>query len=593
MTQRYLLPLTFLFAILPGFSFTAFAQKDTTKMNQQVEVVKDYRPSVSKAEKINLLPEIGDTTRFRPDLNYKTQSHPITTGFQSSAMGASNQSQREINFPGYGKISGGVGTYFTPFFDFYLNNPNSQNGTMGIHLDHLSSRDNIQLKGGSSIDAPFSYNRALVFGSYVLNGVTISSELAYQRDKNRFYGYPVPIPASIMTDNFVKYFNQDQLNQLGTFDLSVKSNATSISNLKFKTWMKLGYFNTSSRQVEKASRFKGDFDYNFGAFNGKLTAGFEHFETENVTELTDFTILNSPKRSWVHLSPSVFYQNDFFSLEGGLNLFSVLGDSNGNRFKPYPKAAFSLHTSENNFTLYASLDGYLQNNNYSKIAEENRWINPTLDIRPTDHRYILSGGIKGKIATPMAYNLGLKYSKTEDQYFYVTSVENRSGNTYPSLTDLTYNNAFEVVYDNLATVDFSGELSYTSANLFLLLTGHFYNYQLTSLEKAPYLPDFTLNATSNFKVTDRISAMAEFFLTGPRNIMLKYYAPIWSSTLPPAPIYLKTSSMIEANIGAKYQFIKHLELFGRVENLLDRKDEPWYGYTVHGIRFKLGASFTF
>jgi hypothetical protein len=280
-------------------------------------------------------------------------------------------------------------------------------------------------------------------------------------------------------------------------------------------------------------------------------------------------------------------------LEGGLNLFTVFSGSQGNSFKPYPKAAFSLHTAENNFTFYAGLDGYLQNNTLSKIAAENRWVNPTLEVRPTDHRYILSGGIKGKIVSPLAYNLEIKYSKTEHQYFYVTSIENKSGNATPSLTDLTYNNAFEVVYDNLGTVDFSGDLTYTSANLFLRLTGHFYNYQPVWLEKAPYQPDFTLNATSNFKITDRISGMAEFFLTGPRNVMLNYYAPIWASSLPAPPIYLKSDPMVEVNIGAKYQFIKHLELYGGVENLLNRKDEPWYGYTVRGIRFKLGASFTF
>ena len=101
------------------------------------------------------------------------------------------------------------------------------------------------------------------------------------------------------------------------------------------------------------------------------------------------------------------------------------------------------------------IDGYLQNNNYSKIAEENRWINPTLIVSPSNHMNVLSAGIKGKITTQLAYDLGLKYSKTVDQYFYTTMVENRSGNASPTLKDLTYNNAFEVVYDNLGTIDFS------------------------------------------------------------------------------------------------------------------------------------------
>lgn len=275
-----------------------------------------------------------------------------------------------------------------------------------------------------------------------------------------------------------------------------------------------------------------------------------------------------------------------------MSLYTAFGDKT-TKFTLYPKAAITFHTAANNFSIYAGLDGNLQNNFYSKIAEENRWINPTLDVSPTNHRYIFSGGIKGKIAAPLAFNLGIRYDQTEEQYFYVTLVENKSGNASPSLNDLTYNNAFEVMYDNMNKLDFSGDLTYTTTDLFLLLSGHFYTYTLRTLHSAPYMPDFTIAAASNFKVTDKISASAELLLTGPRNVMLKYYLPPFMSSLPPPPIYLKTDAMIEANIGVKYLFIKNFEFFGRVENLFNRKDEPWYGYTVQGIRFKLGASFSF
>ncbi len=593
MTLQSSLKLIFILFTLPGFFNSLYGQKDSTKLNQEVEVVKAYRPSVAKAEKISLLPVVGDTTRFRPDLNYKTISHPITTGFQSSLLKANNLYPREINFPGYGKISGGFGTNLTPFADLYLNNPNAQNGTLGLQMNHLSSQGKVKMKGGDEVDAPFSYNRATLFGSYVLNGVTISSELTYQRAKNRFYGYPEVIPANILTNNFVRYFNQDQLQQSGFFDLSVKSNATSTADLKFKTNLNLSYFNTSTNQVEKASMVSGDFSHPFGILEGKLTAGFEHFETENVTDFPDLMVLTAPKSSWLHLAPTIFFENEYLALEGGVDLFAVSDNFSGNSFKPYPKLALSLFTNSKNITVYAALDGKLQSNNYSKIASENRFINPKQMVSPTSERMILTGGLKGIIAPPIAFNIGIKYKQIDDQYFYVTRIVNGSGKVSPTLLDLTYNNAFEVVYDNLTSLDFSGELSYTAANFFLLMTGHFYNYTLNTLEKAPYLPDFTLNATSSMKVSGKISALAEIYVTGPRNIQLKYYLPLTSSALPTPPIYLKIDPMITVNLGAKYQFIKNLEFTANIENLLNRKDEQWYGYTVQGLCLKLGASFSF
>ncbi len=594
MTPRYLIPLFLLTFVLPGFVSRVDAQQDTSKMNQQVEVIKAYRPSVSKADKINLLPEINDTTRFRPDLNYKISSHPVTSGFQSSALKASNQLPAEFNHPGYGKISGGFGTNLTPFFDFYLNNPNSENGTFGLQLNHLSSQGSVELKGGNQIDAPFSYNRAVAYGSYVYEGVTISSDFSYQRDVNRFYGYPIAIPSDILTNNFVKYFGKDQTNQLGNFHLQVKSNASASSALRFNSGVNLSYFNTSTDQVEKAMVFVGDFDYDFGAFRGKLSAAYSHFDTENVTNNTDFAVMASSGSSWLQLSPTAFYQNENFTIEGGFNLYSVFDNLNGTIVKPYPKVSFAFHTAEKNFTLYAGLNGYLENNNYSKIASENRWVNPTLTVRPSSHLSTFSAGVKGKITTPLTFDIGVNYGKTEDQYFYVTRVERYGySSSTTSLEGLAYNNAFEVVYDQLSTLDFSGDLSYTGAGMFLLLSGHFYSYQLNALEKAPYMPDFTLNATSEFKVTNHLSALAEMFVTGPRNLMLKYYLPPISSATPPPPIYLKADPVLDVNIGAKYSFSNKFDFFGKVENLLNRKDEIWYGYTVQGIRIKLGASLSF
>ena len=84
-----------------------------------------------------------------------------------------------------------------------------------MQFNHLSSQGSLATQGGSRTDAPFSCNNALLFGSYVLEGVTISSELSYRRDMNRFYGYPEAIPANILTDDFTKYFGQDQLNHHG------------------------------------------------------------------------------------------------------------------------------------------------------------------------------------------------------------------------------------------------------------------------------------------------------------------------------------------------------------------------------------------
>ena len=77
------------FLLIIAFSaVTAIAQKDSTKLNQSVEVMKAYRPSISNANKVNLMPAIDDTTRFTPEFKYSIDSHPVKTGFTVSPIGA-------------------------------------------------------------------------------------------------------------------------------------------------------------------------------------------------------------------------------------------------------------------------------------------------------------------------------------------------------------------------------------------------------------------------------------------------------------------------------------------------------------------------
>ena len=68
----------------------AVAQKDTTRLNQSVEVMKAYHPSISNANKVNLMPVIEDTTRFSPEFNYSIDNYPVKKGFAASPIAAAD-----------------------------------------------------------------------------------------------------------------------------------------------------------------------------------------------------------------------------------------------------------------------------------------------------------------------------------------------------------------------------------------------------------------------------------------------------------------------------------------------------------------------
>ena len=64
----------------------------------------------------------------------------------------------------------------------------------------------------------------------------------------------------------------------------------------------------------------------------------------------------------------------------------------------------------------------------------------------------------------------------------------------------------------------------------------------------------------------------------------------------PAPrrkIGITIDPTIRLNLGATYDLTGNLKLFGRVDNLLNRKNEQWLSYASQGLRLMAGATFSF
>jgi hypothetical protein len=221
---------------------------------------------------------------------------------------------------------------------------------------------------------------------------------------------------------------------------------------------------------------------------------------------------------------------------------------------------------------------------------ENYWADPMHNVHNTDYSYVLSGGMKGKISREISYNLGLKYSMVKDQYFYVLNSHDNSSSS--SSTDrIVYNNAFDMIYDNLKIFNLSTEFSYVSGNdLSVVLKGNYYNYRLDNLPFAPQRPNFEMSASAGFRIIERLKGFADLEVLGNRKALTIYTDPITQSKVNSE---FTVDPSIRVNLGATYELTSKFNLFGRVDNLLNRENEQWLGYASQGIRLLAGASYTF
>ncbi len=290
---------------------SARAQRDTTKLNQSVEVMKAYRPSISNANKVNLMPVIDDTTRFTPEFKYSIESQPVKTGFTASPIGAADVNGMQSKELGLGYLKMGLGTYSTTYGEFFFNLPKAKIATFGLRLRHLSSEGKTKLRGNDLVDAPYSQNNAAVFGSLNLGSTILSADLSYDRDAMRYYGYPEAIPVNVQAQYGLK-----QVYQNGNLKIALKSDEESESDLKFNGGFNLGFFDAKTGQQQTSAGLFGKFDYNFGTVTGILDIAYDHYKTDSINlELQQLP--GTKTEGWVRIAPSVRLDGDNWSVRGG------------------------------------------------------------------------------------------------------------------------------------------------------------------------------------------------------------------------------------------------------------------------------------
>ena len=82
----------------------------------------------------------------------------------------------------------------------------------------------------------------------------------------------------------------------------------------------------------------------------------------------------------------------------------TLVQQNENNIFIYPNIKASYKLVGDILVAYAGAEGNLQQNSYADFVEENPFVSPTLLIAPTNTKYDIYAGLKGKLANAVAFN---------------------------------------------------------------------------------------------------------------------------------------------------------------------------------------------
>src|SRR5690606_18684452 len=194
---------------------------------------------------------------------------------------------------------------------------------------------------------------------------------------------------------------------------------------------------------------------------------------------------NQDKYSYLNLSvnPSIKFFDTDYSVELGAGLTYSLGKIKGvedNALVIYPMVKANFNLVPDIVQAYVGAVGGVKQNSYADLAEENPFVAPSLELRPTQTKFDLYAGMKGKLYHNLSYNVRVNY-KTEDDKAMFTI--NQYDINQPNKQGYQYGNSFGLIYDKVNTLSLFGELNFDFSDKAKIgISGEYNNYSVEDYE---------------------------------------------------------------------------------------------------------------
>ena len=568
--------LIFIITILSSGSLIAQERAKDTIDDQVVNVVTPYKPTISDAFKIKDMPKLQDSNLVKKkEVKYNIFSIPVASTFTPAKGKAANVDKAKPVklYDNYAAL--GVGTYTTVLGEVYLNHELSSTENVGGYFSHHSSQGGIE---NLFLDDNFSTTHLNAHYSQKLRDLSWKIDGGFDLMTYNWYGLPQNFFGQVEADMIdpSHTFNSFYLGGKINFDDAIINNG-SVRFRRFGDNQDSG----ENRFVAKAGfdvpiqgeTINAEFyiDYIGGSFDMDYN-GLGEINYGNVT---------------FGLSPSYQLTQDDLTINLGLRLV-YLNDTelSDNKFFIYPNIEASYRLVDEILIAYGGITGQLQQNSYYDFVNENPFVSPTLFVAPTDQRYKGFVGLKGKLSNNVSYNVkGNYYAEENKALFRANDARGDASEDYQ------YGNSFGVVYDDVTTFSFAGELNIdVNRNFTLGFKGEYFKYSMDNEAEAWNLPNVTGSVFMDLQISEQWYAGASAIYVGERKDQQDLVATLIPQN--PSPV-ITLESYFDANAHLGYRINDQFSVFGKVNNMLNQDYQRYLNFPVQGIQFLAGATYQF
>lgn len=523
---------------------------------------------VVEKNRVNELPEATrnfEKLRIPPpekkprQVNYRFADYRLTTNNLNLPLRVLTIKQEDLTQVNGNYVKAGLGNYSTAYLKGYFHNKRDNQYAYGADVSHVGS-------GTGPVDGR---NSGLTNSEIKLNAetytrdLTVGGNLYYNHDRYNFYGYN-PAIENVDRDTIKQAFNR-----VGA-DLFF-NNKNAKSELDFQGGLGFKYF--TNRYGARESNVITNMGVGY-SLDDKAQVKVD--AKASFVGYKDSATIN---RSYFRLRPAYESVSDLVSLSLGA-VIAYTGDevNNARKFNFYPSVRIGYEVVDDQFQLFAGVEGDLKRVTLHDLTQENPFLNE--NVRVADENKILDfyGGLTGNLGSNLKFTARAGYQSFRNLYFYNASV-----------LDST---RFDLVYDNGTTkvINFLGELTYNYSERFRLGFKTEINKYTTDLLAKPFhRPAFQTNVFGSYNYNDKIFFHTELYY------LSRTYGQVFRRDKEGIyrPVLKETDNIADLNLKVDYRFSNKFSTFVMGNNLLGNQYQRFINYPNKGLQLIIGASYIF
>ena len=552
------------------------AQTQDSLLRRQLELERDFNPTLLDADKINSLPALREPVVQKANTNYSSWAGRVTPPLEIALPRPGNIMTAIPYNTHKGYLSFQAGNYANMDGAFGYRLMEKERQRLTFSITHQSTNGEVDYTQVGSIpessDVFFMDNRGELAFRHSGDANDITLNLSYLHSLFNYYGNSF---------GYETNYNDDK-QRLGVLHATLGLVSKESDMLNYHGSLDLKNFSTGLAYPSSSDPLKGN--------EIRITAGFDKpFRYTSAKAGVDGSLVTAlygdDRDNYLlfNAAPYLRFGGLNRSARLGVDILFQTGDKT--RVRVVPNVALQLGITERT-SLYANIHGGYDHNTFLDMMGESRYFLSNENVKPSFAIVDIDAGLRIGEADGLRFDLFGGYKKTDDAHFLVLHGQEHS----EAFSSGSFIEGLKPLYGDLAHTHLGGMIqvnSWAPLDLSLRVRQNFYTVKNLSLgnatnddPKAYNKPGLEVNLKGSLEVSEKLSFNMNYYFAGDR----------WS--------YFEgenreMESINDLNLGAAYRISDAFSFSLKGGNLMNQQYDLWYGHPSQGFNVMGGFTFRF